>query len=107
MLGITTGAVRNRLSRGTLRSSKEDGTVYVLLPADMSRDADRDTDDTLGDMPPPERDTLTSEQRDRLHYIEGQLEAERQATPKSVGSSPDWWSASRGHRSTCRATKSL
>src|SRR5215210_2483625 len=79
MLGISTGAVRNRLSRGTLPSTKEDGKVNVLLPADMSRDTDRDTDDTPGGIPPSERDTLTSELRDRLHYVEGQLEAERQA----------------------------
>ncbi len=79
MLGISTGAVRNRLSRGTLASTKEDGTVYVLLPADMSRDADRDTYDTPGGMPPSDSDVLTSELRDRLRYDEGQLEAERQA----------------------------
>jgi hypothetical protein len=79
MLGITTGAVRNRLSRGTLPSTKEDGTVYVLLPADMSRDAERDADDTPPGMPHDEPDVLTSELRDRLRYVEGQLEAERQA----------------------------
>jgi hypothetical protein len=79
MLGITTGAVRNRLSRGTLPSTKEDGTVYVLLPSDMSRDAGWDTTDTLGGIPQSESSELTSELRDRLHYVEGQLEAERQA----------------------------
>jgi hypothetical protein len=79
MLGISTGAVRNRLSRGTLRKVKEEGAVYVLLPSDMSRDADRDTSDTPGGMPHPEPDALTSELRDRLHYVERQLEAERQA----------------------------
>jgi hypothetical protein len=79
MLGITTGAVRNRLSRETLESVKEDRTVYVLLPADMSRDAERDTTDTPGGMPPSDSDVLTSELRDRLRYVEGQLEAERQA----------------------------
>jgi hypothetical protein len=79
MLGITTGAVRNRLSRGTLRSTKEDGTVYVLLPADMSRDAERNAGDTPPSMSHGEPDALTSELRDRLHYVEGQLEAERQA----------------------------
>jgi hypothetical protein len=79
MLGITTGAVRNRLSRGTLRSTKEDRTVYVLLPSDMSRDADRDASDMPRGMPQPESDALTSELRDRLRYVEGQLEAERQA----------------------------
>jgi hypothetical protein len=30
-------------------------------------------------MPPPESSALTSELRDRLRYVEGQLEAERQA----------------------------
>ena len=79
MLGISTGAVRNRLSRGTLRSTKESGTVYVLLPDDMSRDAERDADETPGGIPPSDRDVLTSELRDRLRYVEGQLEAERQA----------------------------
>jgi hypothetical protein len=79
MLGITTGAVRNRLSRGTLRSTKEDRTVYVLLPADMARDAERDTGDTPRSMLHSEPGALTSELRDRLRYVEGQLEAERQA----------------------------
>jgi hypothetical protein len=79
MLGITTGAVRNRLSRGTLRSIKENRTVYVLLPADMSRDAGRDVVDTPCGMSYSEPDALTSELRDQLRYVEGQLEAERQA----------------------------
>src|SRR5215204_3319120 len=79
MLGITTGAVRNRLSRRTLPSTKEDRTVYVLLPADMSRDAGRDAGNTSTGMPHDEPATLTSELRDRLRYVEGQLEAERQA----------------------------
>jgi hypothetical protein len=79
ILGISSGAVRNRLSRGTLRSVKEGGTVYVLLPDDMSRDTERDADDISGGMPPPESGALTSELRDRLRYVEGQLEAERQA----------------------------
>ena len=79
MLGITTGAVRNRLSRGTLPSTKEDGTVYVLLPADMSRDTERDTDDTPHGMTPSDSAVLTSELRDRLRYVEEQLEAERRA----------------------------
>jgi hypothetical protein len=79
MLGITTGAVRNRLSRGTLRSTKESGAVYVLLPDDMSRDAMRDADDMSSEMSQPDSGALISEMRDRLRYVEGQLEAERQA----------------------------
>ena len=79
MLGISTGAVRNRLSRGTLQKVKEGEAVYVLLPDDMSRNAERDTDDIPSGMPPSDSDVLTSELRDRLRYVEGQLEAERQA----------------------------
>jgi hypothetical protein len=65
MLGISTGAVRNRLSRGTLRSVKDGGTVYVLLPADISQDAARDAGDIPGDTP------LVEELRDRVRYLEG------------------------------------
>ena len=83
ILGISTGAVRNRLSRGTLRSVKESGTVYVLLPADIQRDAERHTIDIPGGMSPSDSDALTSELRDRLRYVEGQLEAERQAHAES------------------------
>ena len=83
MLGISTGAVRNRLSRGTLRSVKESGTVYVLLPADIQRDAERDAADIPPGMSPSDSDALTSELRDRLRYVEGQLEAERQAHAES------------------------
>ena len=79
ILGISPGAVRNRLSRGTLRRVKEGGVVYVLLPADMSQPTKRDTTDIPPDMSPSDSDVLTSELRDRLRYVEGQLEAERQA----------------------------
>jgi hypothetical protein len=79
ILDISQGAVRNRLSRGTLRSVKESGTVYVLLSADMSTDRERDITDTSRDMSQPDTTALTSELRDRLRYVEEQLEAERQA----------------------------
>jgi hypothetical protein len=35
-LGITEGAVRGRLKRGTLRSHREAGTVYVVLEGSSS-----------------------------------------------------------------------
>jgi len=79
ILGISQGAVRNRLSRGTLHSVKESGTVYVMLPTDIPRDAKRDVTDTPDDMSQSDLTTLTSELRDRLRYVEGQLEAERLA----------------------------
>jgi hypothetical protein len=72
-LGISTGAVRNRLSRGTLDSTKENGTVYVLLPSDMSRDT--------GDIPsdiPLEPSALISAKDETIRVLEEQLKAERE-----------------------------
>jgi hypothetical protein len=69
MLGISTGAVRSRLSRGTLQSVREGGTVYVLLPAGMPRDADRDATDMSADMPTP----LFDQMRERIESLERQL----------------------------------
>ena len=56
-------AVRKRIARGTLESEKADGKVYVWL------------DDGA---PRSDTDALTSELRDRLHYVEEQLRAERE-----------------------------
>ena len=75
MLGISTGAVRNRLSRGTLRSTKEKGTVYVLLPTDMSRGADRDADDTPDGMP----NDLIQAMQGRIDDLRAQLEQANEA----------------------------
>ncbi len=44
-LGISAEAVRSRVKRGTLRSTKEGGTVYVLLPGSVSDDQTRPGDD--------------------------------------------------------------
>ena len=75
MLGITTGAVRNRLSRGTLRSTKEKGTVYVLLPADMSQDPARDAADT----PRPAHNAQADDLREQVRYLREQLRREQDA----------------------------
>jgi hypothetical protein len=75
MLGISAGAVRNRLSRGTLAKVKEGGTVYALLPADMSRT----TTAIPTDMSQSASDALISEMRERITSLERQLEQERQA----------------------------
>jgi hypothetical protein len=94
VLGMTTGAVRNRLSQGTLRSVEEHGTVYVLLPADTARDAARDTGDIPGEFLLPAdtsgdtaQDTarvtgdipggssaLMSEMHDRIAFLERERE---------------------------------
>ena len=79
ILGITTGAVRNRLSRGTLRSTKFAGTVYVLLPDDMSSGNNRGTGDISNEMPPFEPDALISSKDETIAVLREQLEAERQA----------------------------
>ena len=79
VLGITTGAVRNRLSRGTLRSTKFAGTVYVLLHDDMSSGNNRGTDDISNEMPTFESDALISSKDETIAVLREQLEAERQA----------------------------
>jgi hypothetical protein len=69
VLGMTTGAVRNRLSQGTLRSVEEHGTVYILLPADTSsRDAARDTGNIPG-----MSSALMAEMRDLIALLEREM----------------------------------
>jgi hypothetical protein len=62
-LGISEGAVRMRVKRGTLPSTREGGRLYVLLHADPTPEPERDNDRT---------DEL-------IATLRGQLEAERQA----------------------------
>ena len=64
-LGISPEAIRNRLSRGTLESERESGTVYVLIDRNMARY----TDDTPG-----ESAALISEMHARIESLEHQLE---------------------------------
>jgi hypothetical protein len=83
-LGISPEAVRNRLSRGTLDSEKENGTVYVLLPTDRDQhigDRPQYTDDTPPDI---SRDVeaaaeLVDAKDETIHVLREQLEAERAA----------------------------
>jgi hypothetical protein len=78
ILGISQGAVRNRISRSTLQSVREGGRVFVLLPADRSRDTRRPTTGLQsGDS------ALTSALEARIESLERQLEAERQAHSES------------------------
>ena len=92
-LGISPEAIRNRLSRRTLNSVKEDGTVYVLLEADRlrhtgntsdgtSRSADntsRYADGTSDDIPVVS-DSLISAKDETIRVLSEQLEAERTAS---------------------------
>lgn len=77
-LGIIEAAVRGRIKRGTLRSYREDGNLYVVLGGDKprgesmnNRDAsgDESTDQT-GTWPNP-REELVEELRGQIAYLQG------------------------------------
>jgi hypothetical protein len=62
LLGITVEAVRMRIKRGTLRSERQGGRVFVLLG--QSQPTDR----------PCEPTTLISEMRSRIQFLEDELQ---------------------------------
>jgi hypothetical protein len=64
------------LSRGTLQSVKEGGTVYALLPSEAPRNAGRNVDDT----PPSDTTALISAKDDLIATLQEQLAAERQSS---------------------------
>jgi hypothetical protein len=74
-LGISPEAVRNRLSRGTLKSVKENGRVFVLIDRDMARDTDDIPTDT-----PPAHVAVIDAKDETIRVLEEQLEAERAAS---------------------------
>jgi hypothetical protein len=74
-LEISPEAVRNRLSRGTLKSVKEHGRVFVLIDRDMVRD----TDDIPTDKP-PESTAVIEAKDETIRILEEQLESERAAS---------------------------
>lgn len=91
-LGISAEAVRSRVKRGTLRSVKESGTVYVLLSAPAVGDRvrpgyDQTTteQDQTSDRASPELDqshdqaALIESLQDQVSYLRDQLDAERSA----------------------------
>lgn len=78
-LGISPEAVRNRLSRRTLNSVKEDGTVLVLLDATRLRHTS-DTPDGASDDIPVVSDSLISAKDETIRVLSEQLEAERTAS---------------------------
>ena len=68
MLGISEGAVRARIHRGTLETERESGTVYVRLNGD----------DTTNDR--TEQSELVQTLREYNAALERQLNAERDAS---------------------------
>ena len=73
-LGITEGAVRSRIKRGTLPTAREGGAVFVLLGGGTSR-----ANQPAQDGEPSDQPGLVEELRDRVAYLERQVEEEREA----------------------------
>jgi hypothetical protein len=81
-LGISEAGVRKRVQRKQITHERgDDGRLRVWVSPGEARHAEsRDTPEESRDaLSQPESRALTSELRDRLRYVEGQLEAERQA----------------------------
>jgi hypothetical protein len=73
-LGITEGAVRSRIKRGTLPTTKEGGTVFVLLGGGTAQ-----TNQTPHSGVPSDQSELVASLQDQVRYLREQLEAEREA----------------------------
>ncbi len=67
-LGITEAAVRGRIKRGTLRSYREEGNVYVVLVGDESRGESTAKRDAPATDP---REELVEELRGQVDYLQG------------------------------------
>ena len=78
VLGVTVEAVRGRIKRGTLRHERDSGTVYVLLDVDQSQTGHQPDDDQTTDQARSD-DDIVGELRDRIRYLERQVEAERES----------------------------
>jgi hypothetical protein len=73
-LGITEGAVRSRIKRGTLATAKEGGNVFVLLGDGTSQANQTPSDDV-----PSDQLQLIEALQDQIRYLRDQLDAEREA----------------------------
>jgi hypothetical protein len=67
-LGITEGAVRSRIKRGTLPTTKESGTVFVLLGGSTSQ-----ANQTPNASVPGAQSELVEELRDRVTFLEREM----------------------------------
>ena len=73
-LGLTVDAVRKRVQRGQIAHEKDrSGRVRIIL--DSSETLQDESPDTTG----PAADELSEELRDRIRYLERQVEEEREA----------------------------
>jgi hypothetical protein len=72
-LGITEGAVRSRIKRGTLPTTKERGTVFVLLGGGTSQANQQPNVGVPGD-----QSELIASLQDQIRYLRERLDAERE-----------------------------
>jgi excisionase family DNA binding protein len=73
VLGISGDAVRSRIKRGTLPTVREGGRVFVVLGATDRPTAQAQPTAGAGD------ERLYQEMQERIRYLEGQVEEEREA----------------------------
>jgi hypothetical protein len=73
-LGITEGAVRSRIKRGTLPTIREGGTVFVLLGGSTSQ-----AHQTPNIGVPVDQPKHVDALQDQIRYLREQLDAEREA----------------------------
>jgi hypothetical protein len=75
IMGVTVDAIRKRVSRGTISHERdEDGRVWVVLDTDQDS-ASKVRDD---DQPQSASDALISEMRNRIAFLEQEMEAWRE-----------------------------
>ncbi len=76
LLGVSEGAIRKRVARNTIRSEMgEDGLRYVWVPeAEVGTDGGTDERADASSTRDRGRDELVEELRDRVRYLEGQLD---------------------------------
>ena len=76
-LGTTVDAIRKRVQRGTVAHDKDpDGRVWILLDTDMPR---QDTGQDAAGQWQDSGSEMVEELRDRIAYLERQVEEEREA----------------------------
>ena len=73
-LGITEGAVRSRIKRGTLPTAREGSTVFVVLGGGTSQANQPPNTDV-----PSDQSELIDSLQDQVRYLREQLDAEREA----------------------------
>ncbi len=76
-LGITEGAVRSRIKRGTLPTTKEGGTVFVLLGSASPGTSQANQTTNAG--VPGDQSELVASLQDQVRYLRERLDAEREA----------------------------